>query len=277
MLIRKKAILSLSLIFSLLCTVSAFGAEIAGPTLNMPEWGWQDFGLVIRAEADVTLVSVRYPNQGLADVVELRCNSDSALLASYPVPAGDTDATININYPLTSQEVYTLVATTPNNRYYGYPGVFAFPSGDSDITVLSSYLGSPYYYYWFSFNDMVTEQSKLKAVIDIKPGSDINTINLKSKGVVPVAILTTADFNALDVDPQTIMFAGVHPVKWATEDVDGDGYSDIVLQFKTADLQFNAGNLKISSTGETEAVLTGDTLDGTPFSGTDTVNLIHGK
>jgi hypothetical protein len=277
MLIPKKAILPLSLIFSLLWIVSAFGAEIGGPTLNIQERGWHDFGLVIRAEADVTLVSVRYPNQGLADVIELRRNSDSALLASYPVPAGDTNATININYPLTSQEVYTLVATTPNNRYYGNSGVFAFPSGDSDITVLSSYLGKPYYGFWFSFNDIVTEQEELKAVIDIKPGSDVNTINLKSQGVVPVAILTTTDFNALDADPQTVVFGGAHPVKWAIEDVDGDGYSDIILQFKTADLRFNAGNLKISSTGETDAVLTGDALDGTHFCGTDTVNLIHGK
>jgi hypothetical protein len=277
MLLQKKTILPLSLIFFLLSTVAAFGAQITGPFLFMPEQGWPDFGLLIRAEANVNLVSVRYPNQGHADTIELRRYSDSALLASYPVPAGDTDATIKINYPLTSQEVYTLVATTPSNRYYGTFG-FAFPSGDADITVLTSYGGGlPYNNYWFSFNDLVTEQSGLKAVIDIKPGSDVNTINLKSKGVVPVAILTTADFNALDLDPQTVTFAGAHPVTWASEDVNGDGYTDIILHFRTADLQFNAGNMMISSTGQTEAVLNGNTLEGTPFSGTDTVNFVRGK
>ena len=40
--------------------------------------------------------------------------------------------------------------------------------------------------------------------IDIKPGSDPNSINLKSKGVVPVAVLTTDDFDASDVDPDTV-------------------------------------------------------------------------
>jgi hypothetical protein len=282
MLTQRKKILPFSLIFLLLCTVSAFGAEYAGPTLNSKEAGWPDFGLVIRAEANVTLVSVKYPNQGLADVIELRRHSDSALLASYPVPAGDADATININYPLTSQEVYTLVATTPNNKYYGSLGELKFPLGDSDITVLYSYgvhSGTvvPFYNLWFSFNDIVTGPGEMKAVIDIKPGSNVNTINLKSKGAVPVAILTTDDFNALDVVPQTVTFAGAQPVKWATEDVNGDGRIDIILHFKTADLQFNAGNMKISSTGENAAVVSGNMLGGTPFSGADTVNIIDGE
>ena len=58
--------------------------------------------------------------------------------------------------------------------------------------------------------------------IDIKPGSDPNSINLKSKGVVPVAVLTTPDFDAATVDPATVEFAGASPVRWTMEDVDGD-------------------------------------------------------
>jgi len=42
--------------------------------------------------------------------------------------------------------------------------------------------------------------------IDIKPGSDPNSINLKSKGVVPVAVLTTDGFDASTVDPETVGF-----------------------------------------------------------------------
>lgn len=267
--------------FFVLSAVPSFASAsiIGGPTLNMAEQGWQDFGLVIRADSDTTLVSVRYPNQGLADVIQLWRNSDSALLASIPVPNGDVNATININCPLSTGQVYTLVATTPNNRYFGFPAEFAFPAGDTDITVLGSYYtdiaadyGNFYYGLWFSFNDITTEPEtqKLAATIDIKPGSDVNSINLGSKGVVPVAILTTGDLDALDVAPQTVTFAGASPVKWHIEDVDGDGYDDILFQFKTQDLTG-------LSSDSAEADLEGATLEGIPFSGTDTVRIVPGK
>lgn len=42
--------------------------------------------------------------------------------------------------------------------------------------------------------------------IDIKPCSFPNSINLKSKGVMPVDILTTEDFDATAVDPTTVLF-----------------------------------------------------------------------
>ncbi|MEJ2696853.1 MAG: hypothetical protein P8013_09410 [Candidatus Sulfobium sp.] len=247
----------------------------------MPEGGWDDFGLLIRAESDVTLVSVRFPNQGLADVIELRSYPDSALLDSIPVPAGDTNATVNINYPLKSQELYSLVATTPDNRYYGdAQDTYAFPAGNADITVLSSFCESPYpYAYWFSFNDIVTQPytPELGAVIDIKPGSDVNRINLKSRGVVPVAVLTTDDFNATDIDPQSVIFAGAYAVRWQIEDVDGDGDDDILFHFRTQDLNiddFTTAGLTVSVPGSAAAVLTGGTFEGIPFSGSDSVDIV---
>src|SRR5207248_3131225 len=42
--------------------------------------------------------------------------------------------------------------------------------------------------------------------IDIQPGISPNLINLKSKGVIPLAILTTATFDATTVDPSTVCF-----------------------------------------------------------------------
>lgn len=268
----RKFVLAISFIIFLVSIVPAFGSVINGPALNMAEKGWKDFGLLIRAEADVNLVSVRFPNQGLADVIELRRNSDSALLASIPVAAGSNNATVDINYPLAAQEVYCLVATTPNNKHFGPPGVFAFPASNQDITVLGSYLGSPYYGYWFSFNDIETEPNvlELQAVIDIKPGGNVNSINLKSKGVVPVAVLTTENFDALNIDSESVIFAGAYAVRWQVEDVDGDQDNDVLFHFKTEDLT------DLSSDG-TEAVLTGSTIDGIPFSGMDSVNIVHGK
>ena len=63
--------------------------------------------------------------------------------------------------------------------------------------------------------------------IDIKPGTFPNSINPRSKGVIPVAILTTDTFDATTIDQTTVRFGpnGTEPapVQSALEDVDGDG------------------------------------------------------
>ena len=109
-------------------------------------------------------------------------------------------------------------------------------------------------------------QVPIQASIDIKPGSDPNSINLKSKGVVPVAVLTTDDFDASTIDPVTVTFAGASPLRWALEDVDNDGDMDMLFHFKTQEL--NLGN------NSTEATLDGNTSSGWPIIGTDTVNIV---
>jgi hypothetical protein len=53
------------------------------------------------------------------------------------------------------------------------------------------------------------------------------------------------------------------------EDVNRDGYLDLLLHFRTQDL-----NLTQDSA---EATLTGKTMDGTPITGTDTVNIVPKK
>ncbi len=102
--------------------------------------------------------------------------------------------------------------------------------------------------------------------IDIKPGSYPNSINLGSKGMVPVAVLTTDDFDASTVDPVTVEFAGAQPVRWTMEDVDGDGDMDLLFHFKTQELHLDENS--------TEATLTGYTHDGEFIWGTDTVNIV---
>ena len=75
-------------------------------------------------------------------------------------------------------------------------------------------------------------------LIDIKPGSSPNSLNLGSNGVIPVAILSTEEFDATTLDPETIFLEGSgvavrgkgnKPMSHA-EDVNGDGMADLVVQ-----------------------------------------------
>jgi hypothetical protein len=102
--------------------------------------------------------------------------------------------------------------------------------------------------------------------IDIKPGSYPNPINLGRNGVVPVAVLTTDDFDAGDLDPATVTFAGASPLRWSWQDVDWDGDMDLLFHFKTQELQLDAYS--------TEALLTGATFDGMSVEGLDSVRIV---
>jgi hypothetical protein len=103
--------------------------------------------------------------------------------------------------------------------------------------------------------------------IDIKPGSDPNGVNPKSKGLIPVAILSTGDFDATEVDPSTVTFgpanASMVHNNAHVEDVDADGDLDLLLHFLTQ----NTG----ISCGDTDAQLTGQTYGGTSIIGSDAI------
>jgi hypothetical protein len=117
------------------------------------------------------------------------------------------------------------------------------------------------------FAIIAKEASLSKEVeIDIKPGSEPNSINLNSKGKLPVSILTTEEFDASTVDPGTVTFAEALPVRWTVEDVDGDGYIDLLFHFETQELRLDHDS--------TEATLNGITYDGQIIEGTDIVNIV---
>ena len=106
----------------------------------------------------------------------------------------------------------------------------------------------------------------LPILIDIKPGGLPNPINLKSKSKVPVTILTTDDFDAYNVIPDTIIFAGASPLRWNMEDVDYDGDYDMLLHFNTQELELAQNSI--------EATLEGETYDGSNIIGTDSVKIV---
>lgn len=113
----------------------------------------------------------------------------------------------------------------------------------------------------------------LNVKIDIKPGEAPNPINLKSKGKIPVAILSTPDFDAPKVvDKTTVTFGRtgsepcLAPSGCKPEDVNGDGLLDLVCHFETEKAGFKEG--------DTQGVLKGKTLKGRPFMGIDSVVIV---
>jgi hypothetical protein len=103
--------------------------------------------------------------------------------------------------------------------------------------------------------------------IDIKPGSFPNSIAPFGRGVIPVAILTTEDFDALTVDADSVLFGPAEAEKRHklahVGDVDDDGDLDLVLHFRTQDTGIALGDI--------EACLIGQTYDGVPIMGCDAV------
>ena len=123
------------------------------------------------------------------------------------------------------------------------------------------------------FSGVVTAEPGLTVAIDIKPGDDPNCINLGSGGVVPVAILGGTDLDVSTVDQTTLVLEGSNArVKGKSgnigsfDDVNGDGFTDLVVQFPTTDLALTEADV--------EATLTGQLLDGTPIQGTDTICVV---
>ena len=118
-------------------------------------------------------------------------------------------------------------------------------------------------------------------VIDIKPGSDENNINLKSRGVVPVAVLTTDGFDAGTIDPATVQFAGAAPVRSMLKDVDRDGDKDMLFLFRTRQLDLDQDSteatLTAQLTGQMTAQSTEQINDGTIVSGTDEVRIVSSR
>ena len=118
----------------------------------------------------------------------------------------------------------------------------------------------------------------IEITLEIKPGSDPNSINLKSNGLIPVAILSDENFDALtqiDPDPDEIAKIAFGPNGASPAhgghigDVDGDGDFDVVLHFETQETGI--------ASDAAEACLTEPTMSGTPMLGCDDVRVVPGS
>lgn len=113
----------------------------------------------------------------------------------------------------------------------------------------------------------------MTVTIDIKPGEGAAPINTKSKGTIPVAVLSSPTFDAVaQVDQTSLTFGHAGNEKSLAfcsgpQDVNGDGLLDLVCHFNTPLTQFQAADI----TG----TLKGKILGGNTIMGTDAVVVVH--
>lgn len=107
---------------------------------------------------------------------------------------------------------------------------------------------------------------------DIKPNSDPNSLNVGRPGVVSVAVLSTAGFDATtQVNRATLKWGPTGTEAdvvrcGSPEDANGDGLADLVCKFRLSDAQFEPG--------DDLGYLTGLLADGATFMSADRVRII---
>jgi hypothetical protein len=141
-----------------------------------------------------------------------------------------------------------------------------------------------------SFSFVGTEEAQPSVDIDTIPDSDSNTWPCQNtEEDLPVALLSTEDFDATNVDADSVRFgkAGteaseVHrddegKAERHVEDVNGDDRDDLVFHFRFGDIGFSCDDIPEGqeSVG-LRARLTGE-AEGKPLAGEDALQLVRQK
>jgi hypothetical protein len=91
----------------------------------------------------------------------------------------------------------------------------------------------------------MTCPTPLPVAVDVKPADTVNVIKLSARGLLPVAVLSTPDFDASLFMPMMAHLSdatapmdcsGAAAVRWSYSDVNGDGRVDLVFFFRVQDL-----------------------------------------
>jgi hypothetical protein len=157
-----------------------------------------------------------------------------------------------------------------------------FETGDNSLQIVGVNEHAP----WNGCNPagviyklIVSYKTPIPVGIDVKPGSYPNSICLNDQGLLPVAILGSADFHVSDINPATVQIDGVFVavtgsvkkphLMWSLEDVNQDGYMDMVVHFDVQSLEpgvLNAGTVALH--------IDGYLYNGDRFTGSDSVNIV---
>jgi len=131
-----------------------------------------------------------------------------------------------------------------------------------------------------STNNVFRISFPLEVAIDIKPGSGSNPVNLRSRGVLPTAILGSSTLHVDQIDVDTLAFGPAHAAPAHdpgnavtraahTQDVNADGFPDLVVHFAVQETGI--------ACGDTAASLSGALRSGKTLEGSDTITTLGCK
>jgi hypothetical protein len=149
---------------------------------------------------------------------------------------------------------------------------------------------------------METGECVFVGSVDIKPGSCQSPLNVRSQGVLPVAILGSDDIDVTTIDSGTILITregieGVVPVEpirhnyddvgtpsegdpcvcddLDEDDLNNDGITDLTLKFSVPELVEGLGLKEVESREIIPLTIRWEAEDGTPTMGEDCVKIIN--
>jgi len=110
--------------------------------------------------------------------------------------------------------------------------------------------------------------------LDVKPGSDPNAVNTKSKGNLPIGVYGSDTFDVADIDLSTI---SVECMGTTSDDL-GFAFEDLVVEDVIVDLMIHVPMQNFpwgAPRGSLVTItVTGELLDGTPWVGEDVVLIV---
>jgi hypothetical protein len=146
-----------------------------------------------------------------------------------------------------------------------------------------------------SGTDSLEVHGPIAVTVDIRPGLCPNHLRIESHFTVPIAVLGSMDFDAANIDPETVRLSRdgvaeeVGPLSWVQEDVGtpvvgglcachklrGDGVDDLEMYFAIDELVTTLG--LEAHVGETVPLtLSGKLLTGEVIGGADCAVMISG-
>lgn len=116
---------------------------------------------------------------------------------------------------------------------------------------------------------VVASGQAMKVSIDVKPGDTPTTLERNREGLVPVAILSTAGFDATTVDPGSVRIGPTgteaEPARSMQSDANQDKRTDLMVLVRVQDLKLSCDDKVIR--------LTGKTISGAAIEGSEAITV----
>jgi hypothetical protein len=244
-------------------------------------------------DLETIIIGVFNTGPALADALE-SFGFEEGLYIMFQIASGDISLWINQTFHFDEDDVTgNIILSLEFDAFTKqYTGAFSLDGGSTfhkPFEPVFTIIDEGYFSKW-EFTAESWEVIKPVA-IDIKPGSCPNPLNVKSGGVLPVAVLGTADFDVTHIEPESIRLHGVPALRFGFEDVStpfegltdncggctsqgADGFMDMTFKFDKAAVVAALGGVQDGSC--VKVALTGELRDefgGSPIHGSDSVKI----